>query len=325
MQSFMVKPPDFDPHAEISRADADSRRSARRMGRGLELSLERAGVRRRRLRGGDAESARLDRLRAEIHRRDQWRLGRPRLRRHHGRRPTTWPSCPTPTATAWRRPADPTAATWSTGFWATRSASKRSSRTPAFSICAAMFGETEELWFPHLGIQRHALGQPGDVRALVAQPLREGVPHAHAGDSRRAGFPRAHTARACSCSPRCNCRRCPRKLLIFPDEGHWILKPQNSLSLVQDLHRLDRYLDQKVKILLVVVILLVIAVPVALLLLSNGTDAASSTRRSRPSATQTPVKVQRRQSARRAPHHRRRRAERSALHGLRSQVDPRAA
>ena len=96
VQSFIVKPPDFDAEQEISGADADSRRSARRLGRELELSLERAGVRGRGLRGGDAESARIDRLRAEVHRRDQWRLGRPRLRRHHGGDRLRWRSCPTP-------------------------------------------------------------------------------------------------------------------------------------------------------------------------------------------------------------------------------------
>ena len=92
-------------------ADADSRRSAGRLGAGLDLSLERAGVRRRRLRGGDAESARLDRLRPEVHRRDQRRLGRPRLRRHHGRRRPRGDRSLRRHRRTWPRPALPTAAT----------------------------------------------------------------------------------------------------------------------------------------------------------------------------------------------------------------------
>ena len=35
-------------------------------------------------------------------------------------------------------------------------------------------------------------------------------------------------------------QKVPSKLLVFPDEGHWVLKPQNSAALVQDVPRLDR-------------------------------------------------------------------------------------
>ena len=70
--------------AKISGAVSDSRRTARRVGRDVDLSLERAGVRVGRISGRDAESARVHRLRPEIHRRHQWRLGRQSLRRHHG-------------------------------------------------------------------------------------------------------------------------------------------------------------------------------------------------------------------------------------------------
>ncbi len=53
------------------------------------------------------------------------------------------------------------------------------------------FGATEELWFPLWEFNGDALGQSRVVRQMVAQLLREGFPHAHAGDPRRAGFPRA--------------------------------------------------------------------------------------------------------------------------------------
>ena len=71
---------------QIPGRDADPRRTAGLLGTRLDLSLERAGLRRRRIRGRDAQPARLHRLRPEVHRRDQRRLGRPRVRRHHGRR-----------------------------------------------------------------------------------------------------------------------------------------------------------------------------------------------------------------------------------------------
>ena len=37
-------------------------------------------------------------------------------------------------------------------------------------------------------------------------------------------------------------RGVPSKLVYFPDENHWVLKPQNSLYLVPDRPRLDRNL-----------------------------------------------------------------------------------
>ena len=67
-------------------------------------------------------------------------------------------------------------------------------------------------------------------------------------------------------------QKVPSKLLIFPDEGHWVLKPQNSVLWYNNVYRLDRFLGEKVRIALVIIILLVIALPVWLLLVSNGTD-----------------------------------------------------
>ncbi len=42
-------------------------------------------------------------------------------------------------------------------------------------------------------------------------------------------------------------QKVPSKLLVFPDEGHWVLKPQNSLLWYQHRDRLDRFLGEKVK------------------------------------------------------------------------------
>ena len=84
VHAFVVKPPDFSPTKKYPGAVPDSRRAARIVGRIVDLPLERPGVRRRGISGGDAESARLHRLRPEIYRGNQRRLGRQSLRRHHG-------------------------------------------------------------------------------------------------------------------------------------------------------------------------------------------------------------------------------------------------
>ena len=77
VQGFLVKPPNFDRHQEISREVPDSRRAAGRVGRRLELSLESRTVRaRNRIRGHHDQLPRLDRIRAEVHRCHQRRLGR---------------------------------------------------------------------------------------------------------------------------------------------------------------------------------------------------------------------------------------------------------
>src|SRR4029450_4064058 len=67
---------------EISSKIFDPRRAARGMGKRVDLSLERGVVRGdRQLRRGDDQFPRLDRLRAEVYRLDQRRLGRQTVRR----------------------------------------------------------------------------------------------------------------------------------------------------------------------------------------------------------------------------------------------------
>src|SRR5207249_8231818 len=61
---------------EISSEIFDPRRAARGLGKRVDVSLERRVVRRERLRGGDDQFPWLDRLRAEVYRLDQRRLGR---------------------------------------------------------------------------------------------------------------------------------------------------------------------------------------------------------------------------------------------------------
>ena len=71
---------------EVPGAAADPRRTAGQPGAKAGATAGTPQViAARGLRGGDAESARINRLRPEVHRRDQRRLGRQGLRRHHGR------------------------------------------------------------------------------------------------------------------------------------------------------------------------------------------------------------------------------------------------
>ncbi len=40
-------------------------------------------------------------------------------------------------------------------------------------------------------------------------------------------------------------QKVPSKLLMFPDEGHWVSEAAEQRALVQDVHRLDRFLGRK--------------------------------------------------------------------------------
>ena len=120
------------------------------------------------------------------------------------------------------------------------------------------FGGDRGAVVPDVGVQRHALGQSGIVRELVAELVREGVPHADAGDPRRAGFSCARTTQGLQLFTALQLQKVPSKLLLFPDEGHWILKPQNSLLWYKTFHRLDRFLDEKVKLLVALVVALIV-------------------------------------------------------------------
>jgi dipeptidyl aminopeptidase/acylaminoacyl peptidase len=75
VQGFLVKPPNFDPNKKYPGEIPHSRRAAGGLGRRLVLSMESATFRGQWLCGCHDQLPRLDRLRAEVHRRDQRRLG----------------------------------------------------------------------------------------------------------------------------------------------------------------------------------------------------------------------------------------------------------
>ena len=59
--------------------------------------------------------------------------------------------------------------------------------------------------------------------------LRDGVEDAAAGDHQREGFPHSYT-QGIAAFTALQRRNIPSKLLIFPDENHWVLKPKNSVQ-----------------------------------------------------------------------------------------------
>ena len=90
------------------------------------------------------------------------------------------------------------------------------------------WGTTEELWFNEWEFK----GTPYTNREMYDKwsphNARNELQDAHAGRPRAARLPARRRAKASSSSPRCNAMGVPSKMLYFPDEGHWVLKPQNS-------------------------------------------------------------------------------------------------
>ena len=89
---------------------------------------------------------------------------------------------------------------------------------------------TEELWFDEWeNGGKTAVRGPGRLREVQPDQPRQGLARADAGRAQRAGFPhpgraghrRVHRAAAHAASR--------AKFLHFPDENHWVLKPQNSV------------------------------------------------------------------------------------------------
>ena len=105
--------------------------------------------------------------------------------------------------------------------------------------------DTEELWFPEW---EHG-GTPWENPDGYAKhnPI-DHVDELEDADARRstaAATSASSTRRAWRRSPRCSARASRRKFLYFPDENHWVLKPQNSILWHETvLGWLDRWLKQ---------------------------------------------------------------------------------
>ena len=95
------------------------------------------------------------------------------------------------------------------------------------------FGSTEEDWFNIWEFKGHPwdyYGKP-DPRTHSANGRHRSRPRTsrrRRSSSTASSITGSTSARASSSSTRCNCSKVPSKMLYFPDEGHWVLKPQNS-------------------------------------------------------------------------------------------------
>ena len=85
--------------------------------------------------------------------------------------------------------------------------------------------------------------QPGAVQPLVTAQVRAEFQHAHPDRSRRADY-RVPIGEGMQLFTAVQRKGIDSKMLIFPDEGHWVLKPQNSqLWFHTVLDWLDKYLQ----------------------------------------------------------------------------------
>jgi dipeptidyl aminopeptidase/acylaminoacyl peptidase len=91
-----------------------------------------------------------------------------------------------------------------------------------------MYGATEELWFPDW-----EYGQYWDPKAMETQ-YRRWSPHLFVANMRTPHLIvhgeldyRVPITEGISLFSALQRRNVPSRLIIFPDEGHWITKPQN--------------------------------------------------------------------------------------------------
>ncbi len=104
----------------------------------------------------------------------------------------------------------------------------------------SMAGATEELWFPHVGVQGHAVGQSRTC-------MRNGRPAIYVKDFKTPTLVihgeldyRVPVDQGLQLFTALQMQKVPSKLVLFPDEGHWVLKPQNSVLWYRPVPRLDR-------------------------------------------------------------------------------------
>ena len=106
----------------------------------------------------------------------------------------------------------------------------------------SMYGATEELWFVDWEFGGARLGEPGDLRARGARAAS-----CRASRPRRSSIHgeldhRVPLEQGLAMFTALQRRGVPSRLLVFPDENHWVLKPANSVRWYQEvLGWLDRW------------------------------------------------------------------------------------
>ena len=79
-----------------------------------------------------------------------------------------------------------------------------------------------------VGVQGHSVDQPRDVSQVVAASVGDKLQDADPGGAWPARLPARRVGRLPVVHHRAAARRFRRRCSTFPDEGHWVLKPQNS-------------------------------------------------------------------------------------------------
>ena len=87
--------------------------------------------------------------------------------------------------------------------------------------------DTEELWFPEWEHGGMPWEKPEGYTKHNPIELREELEDADARHPRRPRLPRGRTPRAWRTFTALQRKGIPSRFLHFPDENHWVLKPQN--------------------------------------------------------------------------------------------------
>ena len=81
-----------------------------------------------------------------------------------------------------------------------------------------------------MGERWHAVGEPGGLRALQSGRSREGLESADADRAQPVGHAHSGSSRASARFTALQRKGIESKYLYFPNENHWVLKPQNSVE-----------------------------------------------------------------------------------------------
>ena len=234
LQGFLIRPPDFDPAQKIPAQIPHPRRPARRVGRHVELPLERRTLRRQRLRRRHDQPARLT---------GYGQAFVDGVNGDWGGKPFTdlmtgldyaeqhYPFIDKSRECALGASYGGYMANWVLGH--TDRFKCIVSHDGMFNAESA-FGTTEEDWFNVWEFKGHPWDYYGKPDS--ENPFRKWSPSLYAKNFKtptlvihgQLDYRLDVSAKASSSSIRCSCSHVPSKMLYFPDEGHWVLKPQNS-------------------------------------------------------------------------------------------------
>jgi len=227
VQGFMIKPPGFDPAKKYPLKFLISRRAARGVGKFVDVSLERGVVRGQRLRGGDDQFPRLDRYGQKFTDSisGDWG-GKPYVDLMKGLDyvEKTYPFIDKNREAPLGASYGGYMANWILGH--TNRFRCIVSHDGMFNAESA-YGTSEELWFPEWEFK----GTLWKNRELY----RKFSPHMFAVNFKTPTLVvhgqndyRLDVSQGFDLFTTLQRLKVPSKMLYFPDEGHWVLKPQNS-------------------------------------------------------------------------------------------------